>query len=72
VPGFVDVHALERRGEAVGIALAPLLAVADDVDACALLVADGDERRVVLCAGQVVLRHAPQLARADARWQPIA
>ena len=40
---IVDVDAVERRGEAVGIALAPHLAVGDDVEPGALLVADGEE-----------------------------
>jgi hypothetical protein len=37
---IVDVDALERRGEAVGVALAPHFAVGDDIEAGALLVAD--------------------------------
>ena len=36
----VAVHAVERGGEAVGVAFAPHLAIGDDVDAGALLVAD--------------------------------
>ncbi len=40
--GIVDVDAFQRGGEAVGVALAPLLAVGDDVEAGALLVADCD------------------------------
>ena len=46
--GIVDVDALERGGEAVRVALAAHLAVGDDVEPGALLVADGEQRRVVL------------------------
>ena len=46
--GIVDVDAFERGGEAVGIALAAHLAVGDDVEAGALLVADRNARGVVL------------------------
>ena len=48
VPGLGRVDALERGGEAVGVALAPDLAVGDDVDAGALHVADGEQGGVVL------------------------
>ena len=65
--GIVDVDALERRREAVGIALAPHLAVGDDVEPGALLVADGEQGRVVLGLLQEFGRDAPQLAGADAR-----
>ena len=40
--GIVDVDAVERGGEAVRVALAPHLAVGDDVEPGALLVADGE------------------------------
>ena len=46
--GLVDVDAVERGGEAVGIAFAPLLAVGNDVEPGALLVADGEDGGVVL------------------------
>ena len=42
------VEPVEREAEIVGIALAPHLAVADDIDADALHLADRDDRRVVL------------------------
>ena len=45
---MVGVDTFERGGEMVRIALAALLAVADDVEAGALLVADRQQRRVVL------------------------
>ena len=65
--GRVDVDALERGREAVRIALAPHLAVGDDVDAGALHVADGDDRRVVLRLFEERLGHAPHLLDAHAR-----
>ena len=48
VAGVGRVDALERGGEAVGVALAPHLAVGDDVDAGPLHVADGEQGGVVL------------------------
>ena len=44
----VEVDAVERGREAVRVALAPDLAVADDIEAGLLLGADRDDRRVVL------------------------
>ena len=65
--GIVEIDAVERGREAVGIALAPLLAVGDDVEAGALLVADGEERGVVLRRVEPFGIDAPQLpARARA------
>ena len=58
----VEVDALERGGEAVGVALAADLAVGDDVEAGLLLRADGEQRRVVLRLGEVRLGDAPELA----------
>ena len=67
--GIVDVDALERGGEAVGVALAPHLAVGDDVDAGALHVADGEERGVVLRLLEERLRRRAR-SRACARAAP--
>ena len=67
VPGIVDVDAFERGGEAVGIALAPHLAVGDDVEAGAFLVADGEQRGVVLRLVEKFRRDPPQLLGAHAR-----
>ena len=65
--GIVDVHALERGGEAVGVALAPDLAVGDDVEARLLLRADGEQRRIVLRLLQEGFgQRATALARARA------
>ena len=42
------VNAFKRRGKAIGIAFPADLAVGDDVDTGALLIAYGEERRVIL------------------------
>ena len=49
------------------IALAPLLAIADDIDAGAFLIADCQHCGVILGARKLVGRHQPQLARPDPR-----
>ena len=67
VPGIVDVDAVERGGEAVGIAFAPLLAVGDDVEPGALLVADGEDGGVVLRRFELVRRDEPEIVGAHAR-----
>src|SRR6185503_13334366 len=63
----VEIHAVERGGEAVGVALAPDLAVADDVEPGLLLCANGDDGRVVLRLLQILRRDAPQLLGTHAR-----
>jgi hypothetical protein len=68
--GVVDVDAFERSGEPVGIAFAPHLAVGDDVEAGALLVADGDQRGVVLRLVEKFRRNPPELLGAHARRKP--
>ena len=65
--GIVDIDAFERGGEAVGVALAPHLAVGDDVEAGALLVADGEHGGVVLRLVEEFRRDAPQFLRAHPR-----
>ena len=63
----VDVDALERGGEAVGVALPTHLAIRDDVQPGALLVRDGQARRVVVRLLQVARgRRATAHARARA------
>src|SRR5436190_11831250 len=64
---IVDIDAFERRGEAVGVALAADLAVGDDVEAGLLLRADGEQRGVVLRFGETDLRYPPELSCAHAR-----
>ena len=66
----VEIDAVERRGKPVRVALAPDLAVGDDVEAGVFLGADGDERGVVLRVGEVRLRQPPQFLRAHARQKP--
>ena len=59
--GVVDVDALKRGGEAVGVALAAYLAVGNDVEPGALLVADGEDGGVVLRLLEPFRRNAPEL-----------
>ena len=61
------VDAVERRGETVGIAFAPLLAVGDDVEPGALLVADREDGGVVLRRFEMLGRDAPEIVGAHAR-----
>ena len=46
--GVIDIDAIERGGEAVGVALPADLTVGNDVEPRALLVADGEDSGVVL------------------------
>jgi len=73
--GIIDIDAVERGGEAIGIALAALLAVGDDVEPGALLIADGENRGVILRRFKLVRRYEPQIVGAHARHllgQPFA
>ncbi len=65
--GIVEVDAFERRREAIEVAFAPHLAVADDVDAGALLIVNRDQRRIVLGLFEEFGRDAPELAHPDPR-----
>src|SRR5690606_5971862 len=65
------VNPVERVREAVRVALAADLAVGDDVDSGALLVADRDDRRVVLRLLEMLGRYSPELADADARCHEL-
>src|SRR5258706_15622472 len=56
----IDVDALKRGGEAVGVALATDFAVGDDVEAGGFLRANGEARGVVLRPGQQGLGYPPQ------------
>src|SRR5262249_51784292 len=46
--GVVDVDTLERSSKAVGVTLAAHLAVGDDIEPSALLVADGENSCIIL------------------------
>ena len=63
----VDVDAVQRRGEVVGVALAADLAVGEQVQPGALLGADRELRRVVLGLREQGGLDAPQLLGAHAR-----
>jgi hypothetical protein len=65
--GIVEIDPVERGGEAVGVALAPHLAVGDDVEAGAFLVQNGEPRSIVLRLFQPFGCDAPQLLGAHAR-----
>src|SRR5262245_15254211 len=67
---IVDVDAAERVGEAVEVALAPNLAVGDDVDAGGLLHAYSLRRRIVLSFLEIRLLDTPDLFQSDARRRP--
>ena len=67
--GVVDVDPVERRGEAVRVALAAHLAIGDDVDAGPLHVADREQRRVVLRLLEPGFGHPPDFWHAHARHQ---
>jgi len=68
----VDIDALERGREAVGIAFAPHLAIGDDVEPGAFLGADRQQGGVVLRLLQERLLDAPQLLRPHPRREPAA
>src|SRR6185369_8453790 len=52
--------------------LAPHLAVGDDVEACPLLVADGDDRSVVLRLFEPLRGDAPEFPGTYAGWKALA
>ncbi len=70
--GIVQVDAVERGREAIGIALPPHFPVGDHVDAGPLHVGDGEACRVVLGFLEEGLRYPPELPRSHARRQPLS
>ena len=68
----VHVHALERGGEAVRVALAAHLAVGDDVQPCPFLVGDRQTCGVVLSLLEIARVDPPQLRRAHTRRKALA
>jgi hypothetical protein len=65
--GIVEIDAVERGREAVGVAFPSDLAVRHDVEAGILLCPDRQERGIVLCLLEVLRRDAPELARPYSR-----
>ena len=63
----VDIDTFERRGETVGVTLAPHLAVGNDIEAGAFLITDGEDGGVVLRRFELVRSDQPQIVRAHAR-----
>ena len=68
----VDVNAVQRGGEPVGVALPANLAVGHDVQPGQFLGPDGEQGRVLLRLVQVIGRHPPQLGGADAGREAVA
>ena len=66
---IIDVDALKRGREAVGVTFAALLAVGDDIEAGALLVTDGEKRSIVLRVFEKFRSYTPQLPRPHAWWK---
>jgi len=69
---MVEVDALERGRESIGVALPPHFPVGDHVDAGPLHVLDGEPCRVVLGLLEERLRYLPELTRSHARRQPLS
>jgi hypothetical protein len=65
-PWIVDVDPVECRREPVRVALAAHLAVGDDVEPGALLIADREHRRIVLGLLEIARVDPPQLGGAHA------
>ena len=65
--GVLDVHALERGGESIRITFASNLAVGNDVQSGALLIADRADRRIILRFFEKLGGNPPQFFRASAR-----
>ena len=71
-PRIVNVNTLERGGETVRVTLAAHLAIGDDVEPSALLVADRQDGGVILRLLEPFRRNAPQLPRPHARRKALA
>ena len=67
----VDIDARERRRKAVRVALPAHLAVGEDVDPGQLLIADSEERGVVLCLLEVRGVDPPELHRPHPRRKAV-
>ncbi len=69
---IVEVHPVERRREAVRVALASHLAVGDDVNSGALHVTNRDDCRIVLRLLEQVRSNSPDLLRPYPRGEATA
>src|SRR5262249_3449126 len=65
--GIVEIDTRKRGGKPVGIALAALLAVSDDIESGALLIADGEQRGVVLRGIEPGRIDEPKILRSHPR-----
>jgi hypothetical protein len=70
-PGRLDVGPIERGGKPIGVALAAHLPVGDDVQAGALLIADRQQRGVVLGLLEIARIDPPQFGGAHARREAL-
>jgi len=64
---IIEVDTFERGRKPVEVALAPHLAVRHDIDAGALLIANGNQCGIVLCLLERLGSDPPQLAHPDPR-----
>ena len=64
---IIEVDAVERGRKPVEVALAPHLAVRHDIDAGALLIANGNQRGIVLCLLEKLGGDAPELPHPHTR-----
>ena len=67
--GILQVRTVQCRGKPVRVAFAPDLAIRDDVESRAFLIADGQNGRVILRFPEELWRNAPQLAFSRAGWE---
>ena len=66
---IVDIDPLERSSEAIRVAFATLLPVRDDIEPGTLLVANSENRCIVLRFFEEFRIDAPQLPRSHAWWK---
>jgi hypothetical protein len=66
---IVEVDPVERRRKPIEVALAPHLAVRHDIDPGALLIANRNQRGIVLRLLEKIGGDAPELPHPHARWR---
>ena len=65
--GVVDINTVQCGRKAVRVALTTHFAISDNVEACALLVPNCEERRIVLSLLQPLGRNSPRLLGTNSR-----
>jgi hypothetical protein len=63
--GIIDIDAIERGGEPVGIAFPANLAIRNDIEAGTFLRPDGEKRRIVLRFEKMRLIDTPEFRGAN-------